>query len=63
VKKIKIIYPHQAVNSLLLLFYDTSFIKLSALRAEISFGKDEEDPFLEKVGKQKKGGQIQTYLS
>lgn len=61
-KKIKIIYPHQAVNCLLLLFYDTAFLKSSVLKIEISFGKDEDDPFFQKMGKNKKGGQIQHYL-
>ena len=41
VRKIKIIYPHQAINCLLLLFYDTEFIKNSSLKTEISFGKEE----------------------
>lgn len=44
-KKMKIIYPYKAVNCLLLLFYDTEFIKTPILKNEIVFGKEEEDPF------------------
>ena len=50
------------MNCLVMLFYDTEFIKNSSLKLEINFGK-EEDPFIEKVGKNKKGGGIQTCLS
>jgi hypothetical protein len=59
---IKAIYPHQAINCLLIPLYDLLFLRNSSLRAEINFGKDTHDPFLERIAKSKKGSQIQHYL-
>lgn len=61
-KKMAIIYPHQAINCLLMPLYDLLFLRTSSLKTEISFGKDEHDPFLERLSKNKKGSQIQNYL-
>ena len=38
-KKIKAIYPCQGMNCLVLLFYDSEFIKNSSLKLEIVFAK------------------------
>lgn len=62
VRKVKAIYPHQAINCLLMTLYDLLFIRSSALKTEINFGKEEHDPFLEKITKNKKGNQIPDYL-
>ena len=58
----KAIYPHQAINCLLMPLYDIIFMRNSSLKGEISFGKDDKDPFLCKIGKAKKGTQIQSYF-
>lgn len=61
-RKVKAIYPHQAINCLLMPLYDILFTRNSSLKSEVSFGKDEKDPFLSKVSKAKKGTQIQNYF-
>lgn len=61
-RKIKAIYPHQAINCLLMPLYDISFLRNSSLKSEISFGKEEKDPFYSKICKAKKGTQIQNYF-
>lgn len=61
-KKMKIIYPHQAINCLLLPLYDIQFLKASVLKNEINFSKDEYDPFLVKISKSKKGTELQNHL-
>jgi hypothetical protein len=58
----KVIYPHQAINCLLMPLYDLLFLRNSLMKAEVSFGKEEHDPFLERISKSKKGSQIQHYL-
>ena len=47
---------------MLMPLYDLLFLRASSLKSEISFGKDEHDPFLEHLTKYKKGTQIQNYL-
>jgi hypothetical protein len=56
------LYPHQGINCLLMPLYDLLFLRASSLKAEFSFGKDEHDPFLERITKSKRGSQIQQYL-
>lgn len=56
------IYPHQGINCLLMPLYDQLFLRASSLKGELSFGKDEHDPFLERITKSKRGSQIQQYL-
>lgn len=61
-KRVAAIYPHQAINCLLMPLYDLLFLRNSSLKTEVSFGKEEHDPFLERIGRNKKGSQIQHYL-
>ena len=54
-KRLKIVHPHHGINCLLLPLYDTAFLRESALKSELSFGK-EDDPFLLHITKGKKPG-------
>lgn len=45
-RKTLALYPHQGINCLLMPLYDLLFLKASSLKGELSFGKDEHDPFL-----------------
>lgn len=60
-RRLKIIYPYEGFNCLLLPFFDTLFLRDSLLRGELVFGR-ERDPFLERLVKGKRVSAIQGYF-